>query len=411
MYSQSQIKHAYYDTLVNIKSASGMRNNICCLCEETNTVYEYISAGSSYVANDKEVLTTSAGGDTRWVGISGQYIHYNNTISGLESTNVKAATDELALDVLIQDYTTVSTIGTVGQRQALRDWTVAEFTARFGAGALKAYYRHAAGAMTTDEINAYALTAAGVAPVNTTGPVGTNFAATSPATGYYTQDTLLDDMTSTYSGAGKGLVIGGLFKFTEGRPVAEQVIFDKYKNATNRLFMWLTPSGNIAYQLNANSASEVFNFSIPFIPSGASSWYFILFEQNTTDGITLSIDSNIVARNPLATTLMVDSTDQNFSLRAEYNGNSKLNGRNANCFVMNKILTQADRDWLYAMSIDIPLSLQSRNFTPKGKYKESGLDTNIRTFEPNIIAVDSTRLLMSAGGFKSTDSFKLWGRK
>lgn len=44
-----------------------------CTCLETNTTYKYLTAGSTYTADDKYVLITGSGGDTRWVGIAGRY--------------------------------------------------------------------------------------------------------------------------------------------------------------------------------------------------------------------------------------------------------------------------------------------------------------------------------------------------
>jgi hypothetical protein len=72
MIDQSQAKNFSYATLTEIKAATGREGEICH-CIETETTYRYLVLGSSYTANDQNILITGNGGNTRWVGISGKY--------------------------------------------------------------------------------------------------------------------------------------------------------------------------------------------------------------------------------------------------------------------------------------------------------------------------------------------------
>lgn len=313
---------------------------------------------------------------------------------------------------LIQDYTVVGSVGSASQQFAGRDYTLAELETRFGVGNVKAYWRHAAGAMTDDEVGAYDLTEVGTAPTNTTGIMGTNFAATNAGNGNYKQGTLLDDMTTTYSGAGKGLVFGGWFRFTDGQPAAFQILFDKYKNATNRIKAYLYTDGKIYVDMYPNSATANQLWSSTIFPNGQTGWYFLLFEQSTTNGLVFSINAKIEMSNPDANTLMVDDSAQDFRFRAEYDDTNQLNGENANCFVLNAVLTQADREWLYATTIPLPTVLQGKDFSITGRYKNSG--TDIRNFKPEIVCIETDRILRRGaindfGFWNALDETKLWG--
>jgi hypothetical protein len=80
MVNQEQIKNFRFATLTEIKAVTNGRDGICCYCDATLTLYEYITSGGSYTANDQDVLITGAGGNTRWLGIAGQYNHFGSSI-------------------------------------------------------------------------------------------------------------------------------------------------------------------------------------------------------------------------------------------------------------------------------------------------------------------------------------------
>jgi len=61
-----------YDTVIDAGNASGSDTDLM-YCPETATIYEYKELGSAYTVDGTTVLSTSTGGDTRWVAISGTY--------------------------------------------------------------------------------------------------------------------------------------------------------------------------------------------------------------------------------------------------------------------------------------------------------------------------------------------------
>ena len=114
MFNQKQISKLSVATLIELKAViSGTvlgADNIVCYCAETNTLYKYLTDASALTGTlDKELVITGdnvALPNSRWVGIAGNYAYYNKTISGLSSTNVKEALDELSVlsvDILIWD--------------------------------------------------------------------------------------------------------------------------------------------------------------------------------------------------------------------------------------------------------------------------------------------------------------------
>lgn len=79
--NQRQLRNYEVDTLANLKTIDNASETTRIWCAEQKTLYVYIVAGSGYTANDKEVCITGAGGDTRWVGISGIYSYLTDIIN------------------------------------------------------------------------------------------------------------------------------------------------------------------------------------------------------------------------------------------------------------------------------------------------------------------------------------------
>jgi len=74
LYSQIHIK----DLILPYKywlSQTGRRNEVC-FCLETMTGYAFVENGAAYTVNNTSVLNTVQGGDTRWVGVYGQYNYF-----------------------------------------------------------------------------------------------------------------------------------------------------------------------------------------------------------------------------------------------------------------------------------------------------------------------------------------------
>lgn len=61
-----------YTTVAIAEGKSGTDNDLCYV-DETETFYRYEATASSYIDDNKYTLSTNDGGDTRWVGVAGQY--------------------------------------------------------------------------------------------------------------------------------------------------------------------------------------------------------------------------------------------------------------------------------------------------------------------------------------------------
>jgi len=66
-----------FTTVSAAETSTGTDNNLCYVVE-TDTFYRYTSTGSAYTDDNKWILSTGDGGDTRWIGVSGKYIYTNN---------------------------------------------------------------------------------------------------------------------------------------------------------------------------------------------------------------------------------------------------------------------------------------------------------------------------------------------
>ena len=84
-----------YTTVTLAEAGTGSDNDLMW-CVETETQYRYEASGSAYTDNNQTVLSTGDAGDTRWLGISGQYILGDieaNTVGIAElSTNPSSGT-------------------------------------------------------------------------------------------------------------------------------------------------------------------------------------------------------------------------------------------------------------------------------------------------------------------------------
>jgi len=75
-----------YALVSDAEAATGFGNNLCYVVA-TDTLYRYIAAGSAYTDDNKYVLSTGSGGNTRWVGVAGRYIYTStNVFYGFESS-------------------------------------------------------------------------------------------------------------------------------------------------------------------------------------------------------------------------------------------------------------------------------------------------------------------------------------
>jgi hypothetical protein len=72
MLNQRQIKNFTVDTLLQLNAINGRASELC-YCVETDTEYKYEANGALYTVDDKAVVATLNGGNTRWIGVSGKY--------------------------------------------------------------------------------------------------------------------------------------------------------------------------------------------------------------------------------------------------------------------------------------------------------------------------------------------------
>ena len=75
--NQKQLRDLRFDTLDQIQAsnASGGVENTIAICIETDTMYSFKNTFPE-PPNGTSILPTGLGGDTRWVGIAGQYMYY-----------------------------------------------------------------------------------------------------------------------------------------------------------------------------------------------------------------------------------------------------------------------------------------------------------------------------------------------
>lgn len=70
MHSQRHIRDFIFDTVAQAK-LSGRTHEICFI-KATDTQYSFVD-NYPFPANNLSILTTSKGGNTRWVAFSGRY--------------------------------------------------------------------------------------------------------------------------------------------------------------------------------------------------------------------------------------------------------------------------------------------------------------------------------------------------
>jgi hypothetical protein len=90
-----------YATIAAAEAVSGSDNTLCYVIE-TETYYRYESDAAAYVDDDKYILSTNDGGNTRWLGICG---HYNiNNILFDEIVHIDASSGSATITELNKIY-------------------------------------------------------------------------------------------------------------------------------------------------------------------------------------------------------------------------------------------------------------------------------------------------------------------
>ena len=131
MLNQRQIRHFTYSTVAAMESAVG-RDGLLCFCEETNTKYRFIASGSAYTVDNLSVLSTGAAGDTRWVGMYGDYAYNNNSASTSVTQSVTSLAStalEAPIKIAILNDNTAANLGaTVCQCETTTGMTASNCT-------------------------------------------------------------------------------------------------------------------------------------------------------------------------------------------------------------------------------------------------------------------------------------------
>lgn len=335
---------------------------------------------------------------------------------------IKVKTDESGYELInksevIQDYTAVGTVGSANQQFAGRDYTLAELQAYFGAK-LVSFYKFSAGALGTDELGAYDYTlgAAAKEPSSGVGIMGVADTAISFDGGdYATNATKFDDMTTRFSGASKGLIHSFWLVAQDGQPASAYNYYYKANSAANDSYnVSLATTGQISWGTRGNSATQkVLQCSTILTDGGPSYFQHIVLAWDITNGKRMWLNGKLEAQDITATTLMVDDVGAGIDFfigGSDATPTDPFTGRIANEIIVNDVCTQAMVDFLYATTIPLPTALQGKDFAVRGRYKNLGVATDIRTFEPEITQIRTTDILLKPSiAWQATDSRRLVG--
>ena len=101
-----------FTTVANAEAATGVDNDICYVTE-TETYYRYEADAASYSDDNEYVLSTADAGDTRWLGIAGQYNRNDYALAKivhLDASSGSATITELNTIYYIAAAATTTTI-------------------------------------------------------------------------------------------------------------------------------------------------------------------------------------------------------------------------------------------------------------------------------------------------------------
>lgn len=87
-----------FATVAVAETSTGTTNNICYVVEN-DTFYRYTSTGAAYTDDNKWILSTGNGGDTRWIGVAGKYNYTTtNVFEGTGALDIiSSGTDNIAI--------------------------------------------------------------------------------------------------------------------------------------------------------------------------------------------------------------------------------------------------------------------------------------------------------------------------
>jgi len=316
---------------------------------------------------------------------------------------------------LIQSRTIVASPGTALQQFAGADLSLAELDHFFGAGNTKAYHRFGAGAaLGTDEVGSYNLYASG--PTNTTGFMNTNYGASfnAPSHELFQQANLLDDMTTTYSGAGKGLWHHFVMEMPADGQTSAMGVFDKWNSLTKDRYTITISNGVLIVYTKGNFATPKTVSSSILLPNGANTiFWFVDVLWNTTTGLSLYINRQMQDCDPTATTLMSDYEAGGTTFFIGYNSTGLLyyTGKIMHSAIINLIPTEAQMDIFYATKVAEPAQLTGQQYNIIG-LREPGGDTNmIQQANVEEVARYNGSIYLQGGTRAPEDYYTLYGRR
>lgn len=302
---------------------------------------------------------------------------------------------------LIQDFTTINSVGTASQQYAGHIWATDEG----GTGTDLAYYKFASGSMTTDEEGSYTLTANG-SPSNTNGITGSDYAADfDGSSDYYTQGTLLDSPSSLSN----GIAIDFWIKPDDGQPASTEYLFEKENVASQDILRCvLNTDGTIDFVTEQANAGEVTISSSTKLPDGSTDWYYICVSWDTTYGMRLWINGAREAQDADETTLLGDGTDTDFFIGAESTPGNYYAGLISLFRVRDMELTQKDVDLGYSVRYTAPSLFASRRYSLRAFTKEDGSDDFEAEYKGQLeLARNDNYLYLYGGQFSSSDKLRL----
>jgi hypothetical protein len=315
----------------------------------------------------------------------------------------------------LQDYTTIGSVGSVGQQDKGHEEELVE--PGMASGDQEAFYQFGAGggAITDDEKAAYNLT-----NVGSIAAAGGLFGGASGAVEfngtdqYFSQATLLDTVPTA---------IGIMCWFNSDSGTTQQAIFQKINDETvgsNDYFsVFITATGRLQLSWAQNDAGNIRNFqSEPLFGGSSTGWHHLAVTWDTTNGPRLHYDTRLVIDQGSYTTLMANSSA---SARDFLIGASFISGTPANFFngkmayfrVVNKVLTQKNIDLAYSVKYDWASSITLQDAMIIPYVKEDGSDDFVSQLNFGGMEVTRTTdtIYRYGGLFNAADKLKLVGRE
>lgn len=344
---------------------------------------------------------------------------FYDTVAGKPKLDNGTSIENIVTSTVIQDYTVVGNVGDAGQFMAgYTGWTIAELEHFFGAGKIYSYNKFATGALGTDTNGAYDYTmgAAAKAPSDGIGIEGIAGTAISFDGGdYATNATKLDNMTTVFSGAGKGFIHSfWVIAPTDGQPSGVNRLFYKTNSAVNDYYgVKIETSGQVVAMLKGvGLAANILN-STSILPNGANTiWTHVVVTWSTARGGALYINRINEATDSTAINMMADNVGGTpFYIGAtDATPANPFTGRIAQEIIINKVAEQRDIDILFATTRPEPAILAGKEYTVIDKVRPEA-DANYEyQGMADVLAKYNDNIYLQGRQWGEADSVKLIGQ-